>query len=169
LAVPKITRARRLADGVCRDCGAPIATTVFCEEHAERARRYASERYQRSRPNPRRRMAKLISGARHRCRKSGLPLDEEYLAEFVENPPLRCQATGVLFDYSARGVESRCLSSPSLDRIDPTKGYVRGNVAVVLDIINRMRSDIDPGDTRLLAELLTAAADFYERKAGLDG
>ena len=31
--------------------------------------------------------------------------------------------------------------APSLDRIIPSEGYVRGNIVVVCDIVNRLKSD----------------------------
>ena len=32
-------------------------------------------------------------------------------------------------------------NSPSLDRIDPTKGYVKGNVMMMSALANRMKQD----------------------------
>jgi hypothetical protein len=124
----------------------------------ETQRRY----HERHRADPGYRMMRLISGARARARRNGTPWDEAFMAEFIAKPPLRCQATGMPFDYAAKS--DRLLSSPSLDQIVPGQGYVRGNVAVVLDCVNRAKQDLHPSDTRLLAELLTSAADFYERR-----
>ena len=47
--------------------------------------------------------------------------------------------------------------APSLDRIDSTKGYIYGNIAVVSDIVNRVKSDVS-------MDLLEKIYDYYVRK-----
>jgi hypothetical protein len=46
--------------------------------------------------------------------------------------------------------------SPSVDRIIPELGYVKGNVIVVSHLANRIRNDATP-------EQIHAVADFYEK------
>lgn len=46
-------------------------------------------------------------------------------------------------------------NSPSLDRIDPTKGYVKGNVMVISHRANTIKSNATPEELRKIA-------DFYE-------
>lgn len=46
-------------------------------------------------------------------------------------------------------------NSPSLDRIDPTKGYIKGNVMVISHKANTIKSNATP-------EELRKVADFYE-------
>lgn len=41
--------------------------------------------------------------------------------------------------------------SPSLDRIDNTKGYVKGNVHVISDRANRLKSDGTPEELMKVA------------------
>lgn len=59
--------------------------------------------------------------------------------------PKRCPILGiVLTSPKDRGLGSRCrhsASSPSLDRIDNTKGYVPGNVWVISHRANTIKSD----------------------------
>ena len=38
--------------------------------------------------------------------------------------------------------------APSLDRIIPSEGYVRGNIVVVCDIVNRLKSDASLDDMK---------------------
>lgn len=49
------------------------------------------------------------------------------------------------------------LNSPSFDRIDPTKGYVQGNVAIISFRANGIKSNVtDPAVFRRLADWLEA-------------
>lgn len=53
-----------------------------------------------------------------------------------------CSLTGLRFHFQEwDGVSSRDPWAPSLDRIDTSRGYVTGNVRVVLWIVNYMRGD----------------------------
>lgn len=45
--------------------------------------------------------------------------------------------------------QGRVATNISLDRIDSTVGYVRGNVQLVCDIANRMKQDLTVDDLRL--------------------
>lgn len=52
--------------------------------------------------------------------------------------PEMCPILGITLDYFN---ESRVDTSPSFDRIDPTKGYVVGNVQVISFRANRIKND----------------------------
>lgn len=67
--------------------------------------------------------------------------------------PERCPVLGILLE---RGVGLACAGSPSLDRIDNAKGYVPGNVIVISNRANSLKSDAS-------VEELRAVADFYGR------
>jgi hypothetical protein len=45
---------------------------------------------------------------------------------------------------------------PSLDRIDSSKGYLKGNVAVISNRANRIKNDLSLEELRLLVEKLEA-------------
>jgi hypothetical protein len=57
------------------------------------------------------------------------------------------------------GENGRTPSSPSLDRIVPSLGYVPGNVVVVSWKVNRIKCDASVDDLRKIA-------DFYEKLCG---
>jgi hypothetical protein len=62
--------------------------------------------------------------------------------------PERCPILGTLFTVGDR------RTAPSLDRIDPTRGYVRGNVHVISWRANRLKSDALPWELRAIADYM---------------
>jgi hypothetical protein len=65
--------------------------------------------------------------------------------------PSRCPVLGIAM---RPGAGRLCDTSPTLDRIDNTKGYVPGNVMVISYKANRIKSNATPEELRLVA-------DFY--------
>ena len=63
-----------------------------------------------------------------------------YSWEAVEYPKV-CPILGLELDW---GMNGRQLNSPSLDRIDSTKGYIRGNVMMISDLANKMKQNATP-------------------------
>jgi len=84
-----------------------------------------------------------------RCRKDDIEFDISLddLSPF----PLRCPVLGIPIDYFKKK-KGPANSSPSIDRIDPSKGYIRGNVRVVSQKANRLKQDSCKEETiRVLA------------------
>ena len=61
--------------------------------------------------------------------------------EGVEYPKV-CPVLGIELDWGVSGKQQP--NSPSLDRIDPTKGYIPGNVMIMSTLANKMKSDATP-------------------------
>lgn len=76
----------------------------------------------------------LLERARRRAEQKSVPFDLD--ASLVIIPEF-CPALGIPLVVGDR----RSLNSPSLDRIVPQFGYVRGNVRVISDHANRLKSD----------------------------
>lgn len=68
----------------------------------------------------------LLNRAKERARAEGLPFDLTW--EDITIPEF-CPALGIRLSKSTTGRPDSC--SPSLDKLIPAKGYVRGNVAVI--------------------------------------
>jgi hypothetical protein len=66
-----------------------------------------------------------------------------------------CEATGLKFDLALKGKRLGALS-PSLDKIDPNKGYVNGNVRIVCWLFNRAKGDGSDADVLMLVEAMNA-------------
>lgn len=88
----------------------------------------------------------LRSGATDRKKEFTLTFDD---LVFPEN----CPALGIKLDYHKRG-RGAAFNSPTVDRIDSTKGYIPGNVIVVSHLANRIKSNATP-------EQITKVAEFY--------
>lgn len=94
----------------------------------------------------------MFRNARYRARLAGVPFD--ITVDDIIVPPT-CPVLGIPIQIGAGGHND---ASPSLDRINPSKGYVRGNVIVVSWRVNRIKCDASPNELR-------AIADFYEVKS----
>ena len=67
----------------------------------------------------------------------------------------KCPVLGVDMEISKLGSKNNDLT-PSIDRIDPKKGYVKGNIIVVSMRANRIKTDATVDEIRKVA-------DFYEK------
>jgi hypothetical protein len=104
-------------------------------------------------PDP---VKRLLAVTKYRARKRGIPFDltEEDLAI-----PRFCPVLGIPL-YRAKGARAQGPNSPTVDRIDPEKGYVRGNVLVVSAKANQIKSNATP------QELLQVACFYQEARQG---
>lgn len=80
----------------------------------------------------------MISGARHRAKEKGLPFDLEEGDIII---PEVCPALGIPLKIGEGFVSP---NSPTLDRIIPEKGYVKGNVTVISSMANTIKSYATP-------------------------
>jgi hypothetical protein len=77
----------------------------------------------------------LLAAAKGRAKKANLPFN---ITESDIKVGVRCPVLGVRFKT---GKDKRPTeTSPTLDKIDPKKGYVRGNVVVICALANRIKS-----------------------------
>jgi hypothetical protein len=95
-----------------------------------------------------RRLALLVSycrrtaaAARFRAKKAGVPCDlnAHDLEEILSEQNYRCAVSDILLETPPFGKDRRFRQipfGPSLDRIIPAKGYVRGNVRITCSIVN---------------------------------
>lgn len=76
---------------------------------------------------------RLIALAKSRARKKGLEFD---ISENDIQLPEFCPVLGVKLQVSTSGLSH---NSYSLDRIDPTLGYIKGNIQVMSHLANSMK------------------------------
>lgn len=92
----------------------------------------------------------MFALAKQRAKKKGIPfdLDKEYLRNIV---PEKCPVLGITLK---RGVGKFSDCSPSLDRLIPELGYVKGNVRVISDKANRLKRDATLEELKALVKYL---------------
>jgi hypothetical protein len=101
---------------------------------------------------------KMLVNARNRAIKKKLlfDLDIDYVRSLVVS---RCPVFNMPLEWSAyRGNERLPLpNSPSLDRIDPTRGYVKGNVWIISHKANMFKSYATHEELKTLTEAVGRA------------
>ena len=96
--------------------------------------------------------SRLLSITKYRASKRGIPFN--LTAEDVEIPDF-CPVLGLPL-YRNVGGRAQGPNSPTVDRINPNQGYVKGNVRVISSRANAIKSNATP------EELLRVAAYFQE-------
>jgi hypothetical protein len=126
---------------------AVIARTKKFRSTAEGRAIEAAWQQKRRRANP---LKRMVQEAKTRATKKGLAFD---LTPSDLVIPATCPVLGIPL---RRGTKPREDATPSIERIDPARGYVRGNVIVVSWRANRIKSDAT------LAEL-ERIVEFYRK------
>lgn len=118
-----VVRSHCLRAGDTRSCGC-----LQKESTGNRARKHGLS------TNPRYR---LWISARFRAKKFDIPFDIEWTD--IPNIPDTCPVLGIHLGGAKR--RGFCPTSPSLDKIRPSKGYVKGNIRVISHRANQIKSD----------------------------
>lgn len=82
--------------------------------------------------------------AKNRAKSKNVPFDitPEYLVKLWEDNEGCCALTGQQFDLSSWGLKGQVNpQAPSVDRIKPKLGYVKGNVRLITYHMNIALSD----------------------------
>jgi hypothetical protein len=107
----------------------------------------------------------MVRGARNRAKKKHLEfnIDHKHVRSLVVS---HCPMLGIFLEWSCwRGNGQGGLpNSPSLDRIDPTKGYIKGNVWIVSNKANMIKNNATHEElklvTRAVGEALVRSLEF---------
>lgn len=78
--------------------------------------------------------------------------------EAIEYPKV-CSKWGIELDWNLNRIQ---LNSPSLDRIDPTKGYIPGNVRLVCNSYNSAKSNCPPDEWDIIEKKIARNILFGE-------
>jgi len=107
--------------------------------------------------HPRRRASKLLYHAQYRARRDGLEcsLTREWVLRELERGT--CAATGIPFDLKG-GYGSKVMNrhAPSIDRIDPAKGYTPDNCQIVVYQYNAAKGGWSAEGVLVIARALVA-------------
>lgn len=80
----------------------------------------------------------ILNAARQRARKKNIPFN---LTLEDINIPTTCPILGIVLKSNRGGRPGMFPDSPSLDRIKPELGYVKGNVRVISNRANHLKSN----------------------------
>ena len=94
----------------------------------------------------------LYRSARKRALQKGLEFNIELRDIHI---PKKCPILKVPLICSTR-------YSPSIDRIYPDKGYVKGNIAVISTLANSMKANATPKELLIFAKNIKKYMDLYQ-------
>ena len=112
-------------------------TTIYKERNAARMRGRPVE-------------VQMLDKAKQRAGKKGVAFN--LTLEDIKIPKV-CPVLGIVIRRNVGA--GHCDSSPTLDRVEPTKGYVADNVWVISWRANRLKSDASLDELKLLVAALT--------------
>lgn len=78
--------------------------------------------------------------------------------------PTHCPILNIELDYFN---ETPTNNSPSVDRIDNSKGYIKGNVIVMSRLANAMKSNADYEQLKLFTQNILKLMDYYKMQGAL--
>lgn len=120
---------------------ARAADVAWNKANPEKAREFQT-RWRLNHPN-----RILLSNAKQRAKESGVPFDLDLEDIFI---PVICPILGLTLSPNSGGTPGH--TSPSLDRIKPTLGYIKGNVRVISWRANNLKRDATYAELRLVAD-----------------
>jgi hypothetical protein len=100
----------------------------------------------------------IFVSAKQRAKKKNLPfdIDKEYLKSIYPKDSM-CPALNVPFQIGFLNENKKNKDyAPSLDRLVPKKGYVKGNVIIICNIVNRVK-------TNASLEIIEKVFNFYKK------
>lgn len=96
---------------------------------------------------------KRAAGVFYTAKRKGVPVGFKSVMEFAAYirsiAPAQCPVFKQPFVERGSGFSPM---SPSIDKRDPSKGYVRGNIQVISMLANAMKRDASPEQLKLFAE-----------------
>ena len=146
----------------CSKCGKELRLTLFSKNKAKHdgfssVCKECIKEYETANPiTPQTRHMVTKARSRAQAKQLEFNLDNEYVRSLVIT---HCPILGIPLEWSCnRGSGNFTMAgSPSLDRIDPTKGYVKGNVWIISHRANRIKSDATHEELKLVAKAVGEA------------
>lgn len=96
----------------------------------------------------------LHISAKRRAIKLNIPFNIEITDIVI---PKTCPITGLELSINQQGSYGPSMNSPTLDRIHPELGYVKGNVAVISFKANKWKSDMTKQNIETLLQYVNTA------------
>ena len=108
------------------------------------------------------RASKMLLEAKKKCLKKNIPFDIDYNFILKKMSGMKCEKTGLDFIFYSNG--KRGPYSPSLDRIVPEKGYIKGNVRVILWALNAFKNSWSDNEIYPIAKAFCISIENCENE-----
>jgi hypothetical protein len=89
----------------------------------------------------------MLKSSKQRAKENGLEFN---IQETDIKIPTHCPILGIELDMNRK--KGKRFNGPSLDRIDSSKGYVKGNIWIISDLANRMKQNATVEQLKLFGE-----------------
>lgn len=133
------------------------------EKNKNYASEYSAKHHAKTYTTNRGRAKSLLQGAKRRAKAKGMDfdLDLSFVEALIESTPT-CPLLGVSIKLDVgRGIQQE---SPSLDRIDNSKGYTKDNVWLISWIANKIKGELSLAELLSFANALTdSIPELYHR------
>lgn len=115
--------------------------------------KYSLQANQKYRKTKRGHAGKFLEKAKERAKAKGLPIDIDL--DYVESIIIEeCPIFKTKFVWGQNGNGKDHTAGPTLDRIIPELGYVKGNVAFISNLANRIKQDVTEKELYAVADWL---------------
>ena len=150
----------------CQHCGSEIvgrrSDATYCSNvcgNRARNQRYAKRNPEKTKAQRRYQNTKvenrIYTRIKSKAKLNNIPFDLEVCDIVV---PTHCPILGIKLKLTNQG-RGYHTDSPSLDRVDPTKGYIKGNVRVISARANLLKNDATAEELRLVLKDLERIED----------
>lgn len=114
------------------------------------------KRNQQRNSTPEQRIKKNLSQRKAQAKQKGLEFS--ITLDDLLPLPFYCPVLGHKLNYTGSSIKNKEFS-PSIDRIDNTKGYIKNNVIIISNRANTLKSDATVEEIRLLADFMEKQLD----------
>jgi len=160
---------RKYSRYICRACSGKLVVAwqrANPAAHRKRSRKHTKRnpgrdaRWRQNHPHTAQ-VSFTVGNARRRARAAGVPFNlDQYRVPLLAALRRGCAVTGMPFLFSSGHGVGRRYNSPSLDRIDPKKGYVWGNVRWVWLSVNMAAG---PWGLEVAEQIMSLVRDHREK------
>lgn len=146
---------------ICRVCKTEFIgarrTAFYCSSKC-----LSQADYKKNMLNYKWRLTKLLAMAKNRAKEKQVPfnLDAEFLINLWEETNGTCPISGRSFDLNQDASYTVNMNAPSIDRIVPSLGYVKGNVRIVIYMVNVAMSEYGSEHFMKLIDDIVAIRNF---------
>lgn len=123
-------RSKNKKLGLCLDCSSPAFNSGLLCKICRDKHMIISTKWNRNNPEK-----IILRSAKHRAKKQNVP----FLLKLEDiNIPEKCPILGIKLEITGKHASP---NSPSLDKIIPELGYIKGNIQVISHKANSMKRD----------------------------